>query len=141
MLKLFYFFRGYLWIRVSGASAERFINLCGIRHMMLWDIKKDEEAYVMCISLKSFFEMKDIVRKTSTRVAVLKRIGLPFLMSGVKKRWFFPVFLRFWTPQKIFFCLSVRCFCCLSYCSGTFTFWAIRVFPRTAFCSFWKNMR
>ena len=93
MLKLFYFFRGYLWIRVSGASAERFINLCGIRHMMLWDIKKEEESYVMCISLKSFFEMKDIVRKTSTRVAVLKRIGLPFLMSGVKKRWFFPVFL------------------------------------------------
>ena len=44
-------------------------------------------------SLKSFFEMKDIVRKTSTRVVVLKRIGLPFLMSGVKKRWFFSAFL------------------------------------------------
>ena len=92
MLKLFYFFRGYLWIRVSGASAERFINLCGIRHMMLWDIKKDEESYVMCISLKSFFEMKDIVRKTSTKVVILKRIGLPFLLPGVKKRWFFPAF-------------------------------------------------
>ena len=92
MLKLFYFFRGYLWIRVSGASAERFINLCGIRHMMLWDIKKEEESYVMCISLKSFFEMKDIVRKTSTKVVILKRIGLPFLLPGVKKRWFFPAF-------------------------------------------------
>lgn len=93
MLKLFYFFRGYLWIRVSGDGASRFINLCGIRHMMLWDIRKDGESYTMCISLKSFFEMKDIVRKTSTRVVVLKRIGLPFLMSGVKKRWFFPAFL------------------------------------------------
>lgn len=93
MLKLFYFFRGYLWIRVSGAGASRFINLCGIRHMMLWDIKRDGESYTMCISLKSFFEMKDIVRKTSTRVVVLKRIGLPFLMSGVKRRWFFPAFL------------------------------------------------
>jgi len=93
MLKLFYFFRGYLWIRVSGASAERFINLCGIRHMMLWDIRQDGASYTMCISLKSFFEMKDIVRKTSTKVAILKKIGLPFLMSGVKKRWFFPAFL------------------------------------------------
>ncbi len=93
MLKLFYFFRGYLWIRVSGACAERFINLCGIRHMMLWNIKQDGASYTMCISLKSFFEMKDIVRKTSTRVVILKRIGLPFLMSGVKKRWFFPAFL------------------------------------------------
>ena len=62
-------------------------------HMMLWDIKRDGESYTMCISLKSFFEMKDIVRKTSTRVVVLKRIGLPFLMSGVKRRWFFPAFL------------------------------------------------
>lgn len=93
MLKLFYFFRGYLWIRVSGDGASRFINLCGIRHMMLWNIKQDGESYTMCISLKSFFVMKDIVRKTSTRVAILKRIGLPFLMSGVKKRWFFPAFL------------------------------------------------
>lgn len=93
MLKLFYFFRGYLWIRVSGDGASRFINLCGIRHMMLWDIRKDGESYTMCISLKSFFEMRDIVRKTSTRVVILKRNGLPFLMSGVKKRWFFPAFL------------------------------------------------
>lgn len=93
MLKLFYFFRGYLWIRVSGGGASRFINLCGIRHMMLWDIRKEDDSYTMCISLKSFFEMKDIVRKTSTRVVVLKRIGLPFYLSGVKKRWFFPAFL------------------------------------------------
>lgn len=93
MLKLFYFFGGYLWIRVSGVGASRFINLCGIRHMMLWDIKKDGDSYTMCISLKSFFEMKDIVRKTSTRVVILKRIGLPFLLPGVKKRWFFPAFL------------------------------------------------
>lgn len=103
MLKLFYFFRGYLWIRVSGDGASRFINLCGIRHMMLWDIRKDGESYTMCISLKSFFEMKDIVRKTSTRVVVLKRIGLPFLLPGVKKRWFFPVFLVLVT---VFFLLS-----------------------------------
>lgn len=93
MLKLFYFFRGYLLIQVSGEAASRFINLCGIRHMMLWNIRQDGASYTMCISLKSFFEMKDIVRKTSTRVVVLKRIGLPFLMSGVKKRWFFPAFL------------------------------------------------
>lgn len=103
MLKLFYFFRGYLWIRVSGASAERFINLCGIRHMMLWDIRKDEDSYVMCISLKSFFEMKDIVRKTSTKVVVLKRIGLPFLLPRVRKRWFF---LAFFVLICILFLLS-----------------------------------
>lgn len=93
MLKLFYFFRGYLWIRVSGGGASRFINLCGIRHIMLWDIRQEDDSYTMCISLKSFFEIKDIVRKTSTRVVVLKRIGLPFYLSGVKKRWFFPAFL------------------------------------------------
>ena len=93
MLKLFFFFRGYLFIRVSGGGTPRFINLCGIRHIMLWDLRKDGDSYTMCISLKSFFEIRDIVRKTSTRVAVLKRIGLPFLLSRAKKRWFFPAFL------------------------------------------------
>lgn len=93
MLKLFYFFRGYLLIRVSGACAERFMNLCGIRRMMLWDVKQDMDSYTMCISLKSFFLLRDIVRKTSTRVVVLKRIGLPFLWRKVRNRWFFLIFV------------------------------------------------
>ncbi len=93
MLKLFYFFRGYLLIRVSGASAERFLNLCGIRHMMLWNIQKEDTSYTMFISLKSFFQLREIVHKTATRVVVLKRIGLPFFMKRVKKRWFFPAFV------------------------------------------------
>lgn len=113
MLKLFYFFGGYLWIRVSGDGASRFINLCGIRHMMLWNIKKEGDSYTMCISLKSFFEMKDIVRKTSTRVVILKRIGLPFLMPGIRKRWFFPAFLVmavvvFWLSQLLLWNIHIQ---------------------------------
>lgn len=85
MLKIIYFFRGYLKIMVSGVAPERFMNLCAARNIMLWNIHEEAQGYSMYITLKSFWLIKNIVRKTSTRVVILKRIGLPFLMKKMKK--------------------------------------------------------
>ena len=87
MLKLIYFFRGYLIIKVSGIAPERFMNLCANRNIMLWNIQETADGYIMCITLKSFWTIRDIVRKTSTKVVVLKRTGLPFFIPKMKKRW------------------------------------------------------
>ena len=85
MLKIIYFFRGYLKIMVGGVAPERFMNLCAAKNIMLWNIHEEAQGYSMYITLKSFWCIKSIVRKTSTRVVVLKRIGLPFLMKKIKK--------------------------------------------------------
>lgn len=86
MLQVIRYWKGYLSIRVWGFSAERFINLCGNRNIMLWNIKNHGDYYTMCISLKSFYELKSITRKTGTRVVITGRYGLPFLSLRMKKR-------------------------------------------------------
>ncbi len=78
--------RGYLRIRVGGFSPERFMNLCSNKGIVLWEIVKKDDCYEMCISLQSFYELRPIVRKTGTKVAVLERYGLPFLLPGLLKR-------------------------------------------------------
>ncbi len=45
----------------------------------------------MNISLKGFYKLRPIVRKTGTRVVITKRYGLPFLMVRIKKRKIFMV--------------------------------------------------
>ena len=82
MLKLFYFFRGYLWIRVSGASAERFINLCGIRHIMLWNIRQNKTVTTRRKTGKNHLFFTPDIRKgspilfrTATLVDVLRTIS------------------------------------------------------------------
>lgn len=83
MINILKFIRGYLRIKVWGFSPERFLNLCSNKNILLWDIIKDEEVYYMCISLSGFRKLRAITRKTKTRVVILKRFGLPFLIPKI----------------------------------------------------------
>ncbi len=78
MIEFLKYIRGYLRIRVSGFSPERFMNLCSNKGILLWKIVKEGDVYYMNINLKGFRALRPIVRKTGTRVAVLERYGLPF---------------------------------------------------------------
>ena len=89
MLEFLKYIRGYLRIRVYGFSPERFMNLCSNKDILLWDIERAGDGYVMCISLRSFYKLKNIARKTGTRVVIQERCGLPFFVPVMRKRWVF----------------------------------------------------
>ncbi len=91
MLDILKYIRGYLRIRVSGFSPERFMNLCSNKDILLWDIVQQDGGYTMCISLHSFYKLKAIVRKTGTKVVILERCGLPFFMFHMRRRKVFVV--------------------------------------------------
>lgn len=86
MIRILKFLRGYVQIKVWGFAPERFLNLCGNKNILLWDIKRDREIYYMCISLAGFRQLKGIARKTRTRVVIQKRYGLPFLLPEIFAR-------------------------------------------------------
>ncbi len=86
MIELLKYLRGYLRIRVSGFSPERFMNLCSNRGILLWDIVREGDVYYMCINLRGFWELRPIAKKTGTRVAVLERYGFPFFLPKLLKR-------------------------------------------------------
>ena len=80
MLKFIKFFRGYLYVRLTGYSPERFFNLCGNAGIILWELHREETGYVFCISLRAFRRLKPMLRKSGTQIRILKRVGLPFLL-------------------------------------------------------------
>lgn len=86
MVALLNYIRGYVRIRVWGLSPERFMNLCSNRDILLWDIEKKGEEYTMCISLRAFWKLRPIARKTGTRVVILQRVGLPFFVPFIWSR-------------------------------------------------------
>lgn len=89
MIYIFQYYFGFLNIKISGCSPERFMNLCSNHDIFLWNIKKHDDGYTMSISLKNFYILKPILKKTGTRVVILSRKGLPFFVQYVKKRFFF----------------------------------------------------
>ncbi len=62
------------------------MNLCSNKGIVLWDITRTKDSYEMCIGLSSFYELRPIVKKTGTKVVVLQRYGLPFLLPGLLRR-------------------------------------------------------
>lgn len=86
MIQVIRYLRGYLSIKVFGFSPERFMNLCSHHNIFLWDIENHGDYYTMKISLKGFYRLKGITRKTGTRVVITKRYGLPFLSVKMWKR-------------------------------------------------------
>jgi len=106
VVKLINYLKGYVRIKVWGVAVERFFNLCGNKNLLIWDVKRVGDIYEMYISLPAFYELRGIVRKTSTRVVILERYGLPFLLPGLRKRMVFTIccFLAvlFWYGSSFF---------------------------------------
>lgn len=106
MIELLKCAKGYLRIKVWGFSPERFMNLCGNKDILLWDITKEGDACYMCISLQGFYRLRPIVRKTGTRVVILQRYGLPFFIPVLYKRKIFilgcVLTIAFWYISSLF---------------------------------------
>ncbi|MDD2972431.1 MAG: sporulation protein YqfD [Lachnospiraceae bacterium] len=86
MLRLFRYIRGYVTIKVMGYSPERFMNLCSNRNILLWNVVHFTDYYTMNISIRGFFQLRPIARKTKTKVVLIQRYGLPFLVGKMRKR-------------------------------------------------------
>lgn len=86
MLHWVQYIRGYVTIKVWGYSTERLLNLCGNHDILVWDIVNHGDYDTMNISIRGFFALKPLLKKTGTRAAVLKKYGLPFFMSKMQRR-------------------------------------------------------
>ena len=86
MVSIINWLKGYLRIRITGTAVERFINLCGYKNILLWDVCRKDNCYELYISLKAFKQLRPIVKKTKIKVVILTREGLPFFMSDLNKR-------------------------------------------------------
>ena len=106
MVKFLKYLKGYVRIRVSGFAPERFMNLCSNKNILLWEIIKEENVYYMSISLSAFYQLRPIVRKTGTKVVIIKRYGLPFFIPMLFARKIFVMGLllciAFWIGSSYF---------------------------------------
>jgi similar to stage IV sporulation protein len=71
---------------MKGQSPERFINLCSNRLIYIWNLNHVERNYEFNITLKDYYKLKQISRKTGTIPYIKKRCGFPFLLHKYRKR-------------------------------------------------------
>lgn len=71
-------FQGYLLVEIWNGYTQRFFNICALSGLFLWSVHKTDLGYELKISLRDFYKLRSIARKTKVRVRIHKRFGFPF---------------------------------------------------------------
>lgn len=86
LLSAMKYVQGYVYVQLTGYAPERFLNLCGNRDILIWNLKPCEDGYRFCISVRGFKSLKPILKKTKTHIRILKKTGMPFSAYRYRKR-------------------------------------------------------
>ncbi len=87
LIKILTYIKGFVRISVTGRFVERFLNICMNRNIYVWNIKnRGSELLHMNMSIDGFKQMPSVTFKTKTKVKIISRHGLPFILKKHKKR-------------------------------------------------------
>lgn len=107
MEKLFRVFYGYVCICIKGEQLERFLNLCRSKGIFMQKICRGEEGQICGeISIKDFFRLRSVRKKTGVHIQINKKYGMPFFFWKNKKRKAF--FAGIFLCMMVIFFLSAR---------------------------------
>lgn len=85
--KTFQYTMGYLELKIEGYFVERFVNLCLNRNIEIWDVNRKYDGMIeLKINRNDFKKIDEIVSVTKTKVTILKKVGVPHLVSLYRKR-------------------------------------------------------
>lgn len=94
---------GIVDVEVQGFFTERYINLCKINNITIWDIVTITNGIIRFkIAIKDFKKLKIINRKTKCKVKVINKKGMYFNIFKYRKRWFAIIFLSLFIALSIF---------------------------------------
>lgn len=78
---------GYVKIKVESYFIERFINICISKNILLWNMKRKKSTILYAnISIKDYRRLKEVCKKTKSRINIENKKGLPFVLHRYRKR-------------------------------------------------------
>ena len=81
------FLRGSLWIEVTGAFPERFLNLCAQAGVAFWALElPDQHTLRLRIARRESKRVEELARRVQCEIAVLEHSGLPQFLHGLRRR-------------------------------------------------------
>lgn len=85
---------GVVTVQIEGFFTERFINLCKINNIKIWDIRNIVKGVIRFkINIYDFKKLKKVAKKTKCRVKIKNKKGLYFILFRYRKRKFIFLFL------------------------------------------------
>ena len=85
MVSLIRYASGYVQFCAEGGFPERFLNLCKINGISLWNIKNDGVKVEACTSATEFKNIAKPAKNSGMTIKIIKNKGIPFWAK--RHRW------------------------------------------------------
>lgn len=86
LIRFFRFLSGYVVFIGKGGFPERFINLCAMNGIPLWDAKASCGTLHAKTSIKGYKRIRTCARKSGIKIRMNAKCGLPFIAAPYLKR-------------------------------------------------------
>lgn len=86
LLKFLRFLSGYVCFRARDGFPERFINLCRLNGIILWNLKSENSVISACAACKDYRKIRSAAKKSGMKVRIHRKIGLPFFLNRYSHR-------------------------------------------------------
>jgi len=74
-------------IKVESLFIERFINICISKNILLWKTKREKATILYAnISISEYKKLRNIAKKTKSKINIENKKGLPFILHRYRKR-------------------------------------------------------
>lgn len=86
LIRLFRFLRGYIIFSGTGGFPERFINLCSLNSIPLWDTRCTSGILTSRTTIKGYKNIRKCAKKSGMKIRIKTKCGLPFLIKPYTQR-------------------------------------------------------
>ena len=86
ILNFIRFIRGYVCFTARGGFPERFLNLCRMRGIILWDLMSIDGIIHAKTDRSGYRRIRPVAKKSGMKVRMSQKYGLPFFLNRHSKR-------------------------------------------------------
>lgn len=101
LLKLIRFLSGYVVFSATGGFPERFINLCRLNKINLWELRSSGSVIYACTDCGEYKRIRHCARKSGMKIKIQRKCGLPFFLNRHSR--------RAGVLSGIFICVAIVC--------------------------------
>ena len=85
------FFKGYVRFSATGGFTERFINLCSVHGIRIWNLEPELNRICACVTATNFFRLKAAAKNSGVKIKIIYKKGLPFIIKKHRSRIILPI--------------------------------------------------
>lgn len=85
-MKLIHFVLGLIYFQASGGFGERFINLCKLNKVRLYNLREENGTLFASTNIRGFKKIRLCAKKSGMKIKIISKKGLPFIYAGISAR-------------------------------------------------------